>query len=357
MNFRERYGRLDRILYRVAFRAGRAQRALADLEEMVYGDALKDITVDDPVFISALPRSGTTILLRLLWQTGAFASHTYQDMPLVLCPLFWSQYARRFSTDIDAQERMHGDGIRVSGKSPEAFEEMIWKHFWPDHYGEDHIRPWTPGEHNQEFDNFFESHMRKVIAIRREQVASRGRYLSKNNLNIARLAAPPEPLRRGTFLIPFRDPLQQAASMLNQHRRLLEIQEGDDFVREYMEAIGHHEFGKSLRPVNFGGWLEDAAEPGELAFWVQYWLAAYRFILEHAGESSVLISYRRLVDEPASVLRRLEELLGVPENELASQADQLHPPRTHAVEKGELSDTLLEGASETYKRLERRAAV
>jgi len=95
-----------------------------------------------------------------------------------------------------------------------------------------------------------------MIALRTEEGEEKSagrRYLSKNNLNIARLAALPEPLQEGTILVPFRDPVQQAVSVHRQHERLLEIHEEDDFVREYMEAIGHHEFGKGLKPVNFGG--------------------------------------------------------------------------------------------------------
>ncbi len=245
MNFEDRYGTLDRILYRIAFRVGTAQHALSDVEKMTFKDKLEGVTVDDPVFVTSLPRSGTTILLRLLWGTGKFASHTYQDMPFVLCPLFWNQYSNYFSADTGTMERTHGDGIEVSGESPEEFEEMVWKRFWSDHYKKNRIVPWVDGESNREFSKFFRSHMRKIIAIRSEDLPSRSRYLSKNNLNIARLPDPPEPLKQGTFLIPFRDPIQQAASMLNQHERLLDIQADDGFVSEYMEAIGHHEFGET----------------------------------------------------------------------------------------------------------------
>lgn len=362
MNFGDRYGLLDRLLYRLAFQSGTAQHALADVEEMLYEDTLEGITVDDPVFISALPRAGTTILLKLLWQTGRFASHTYRDMPFVLCPMLWRRFSRPFVTqDLPSRERAHGDGLRVSRESPEAFEEMIWKRFWPDHYGPDRIRPWQPGEENRAFERFFEAHMRKVVALcqteRKDELCHEMRYLSKNNLNIARLAAPPAPLRRGTVLIPFREPIQQAASMFRQHRRFLNIHEEDDFVRAYMEAIGHHEFGQELQPVNFGGWLEEAPPSTELSFWVQYWTAAYQFVLAHAGNSTVLVSYGRLTEEPESSLSRLARAVDLPPNTLRSQADRLHPPRTHSVAKAELPSSLLREASETFERLDREAVV
>jgi len=359
MNFGDRYGTLDRALYRIAFRAGTAQHALSDIEETLYGDQLNGITAEDPVFITALPRSGTTILLKLLWQSGHFATHTYRDMPFVLCPLMWSRYSEHFSEEIESTERAHGDGLKVSGESPEAFEEIIWKHFWPAHYITDRIRPWTSSDQNSEFDSFLETHMRKIIAVRRKEIGEEGRpdrlrYLSKNNLNIARLNFPPAPLRGGTFVIPFRDPVQQAASMKRQHERFLQIHEDDDFVREYMEAIGHYEFGKGLRPVNFDGWLEDSSDtPNRLAFWLRYWTAAYRHILEHTDESSVLVSYARLTEQPERALTRLSEMLGIPSDDLTSQADSLHAPRTHSVPPSALQ----QNAQEVYQELDRRAEV
>jgi len=154
MNVGDRYGTMSRLLHRIAFQAGTAQRALSDVESALYADRIDGSTADNPVFITSLPRSGTTILLKLLWQTGRFASHAYQDMPFVLCPLIWSRYTGQFGRDIEPTERAYEDGLEVSGESPEAFEEMIWKHFWPSHYHEGHIRPWSPGDENEEFNSF-----------------------------------------------------------------------------------------------------------------------------------------------------------------------------------------------------------
>jgi hypothetical protein len=363
MNVGDRYGTMSRLLHRIAFQAGTAQHALSDVEDALYADRIDGITADNPVFITSLPRSGTTILLKLLWQTGRFASHTYQDMPFVLCPLLWSRYTGQFAEEIEPTERAHGDGLEVSGESPEAFEEMIWKHFWPSRYREDHIRPWSPGDENEEFNSFFRAHMRKVIALRTEEdggekTTAGRRYLSKNNLNIARLAALPEPLQEGTILVPFRDPVQQAASMHRQHERFLQIHEEDDFVRDYMEAIGHHEFGKGLKPVNFGGWLQDSPpDPGDLEFWLRYWTAAYQFILGHADESTVLVSYARLTEEPEAALSRLADALGLPTDELPPLATELRPPRNHPIDGESLPDPLLREARETYRRLDDRASV
>lgn len=357
MIFENRYSALDRLLHRLAFRAGTAQHAMADVEDILYRDRLRSIHLGIPVFITALPRAGTTTLLNLLFRTGRFATHTYRDMPFILCPMLWNRLSGRFAREDAARERAHGDGILVSSRSPEAFEEMVWKRFWPEHYERTRILPWTSSDSNPEFDGFLERHMRKVAEVRGGTSASGLRYLSKNNLNIARLAAPPTPLRRGIFLVPFREPLQHAASMLRQHRRFLRIHAEDPFVRRYMEAIGHHEFGMGLRPVDFGGWVAGAPESTGLAFWLEYWVAAYRFVLDHSGPRTILLSYGRFTERPKEALARLAEAVEAPVELLASQADHVHPPRLHEVDGLSRSLPSLEEASELYERLLAAASV
>lgn len=330
---------------------------MADLEDFLYKDVLRRIPLQNPIFITALPRSGTTILLHLLATTDHFASHTYRDMPFVLCPMLWQRFSQHFSVFDSPVERAHGDGLQVSANSPEAFEEMVWKHFWPDHYAHDRIRPWTSSEQNLEFDAFLGTHMRKIIAVRRHEKRDDHRYLSKNNSNIARVACPPEPLKDGTFLIPFREPIQHAASLLKQHRRFLKIHQRDDFVREYMEAIGHHEFGGGLKPVNFNGWLENAKDPDSLEFWVRYWIAAYRHLVEHVASSRVLVSYQRLTDEPVTSLGRIADIVDIPPADLVTSAKRLHSPRTHEVDANQLPTGVLDTALELERQLDASAVV
>ena len=87
-----------------------------------------DIYEDNHVFVAGLARSGTTILLNAINQSKQFASLSYEDMPFILAPNFWTKInpAKQY---LDVKERAHGDGIKISMNSPEAFEEVFWKTF------------------------------------------------------------------------------------------------------------------------------------------------------------------------------------------------------------------------------------
>ena len=68
---------------------------------------------------------------------------TTNDWPNV-CENADSRFAGRFNRAAGTTaERAHGDGVEVGLDSPEAFEEMLWMAFWPEHYRENAILPWS----------------------------------------------------------------------------------------------------------------------------------------------------------------------------------------------------------------------
>lgn len=328
---------------------------LADFEGVAFAKKLGAVNVADPVFISGLPRSGTTILLQIFTDSGHFAGHMYQDMPFVLCPILWSRFARHFRTEQTERERAHGDGLTISGQSPEGFEEIIWKYFWPDHYDEGAIKPWHSSERCDEFDEFYLGHMARIIAVRqgeREEAGTKLRYLSKNNVGISRLALSSEPLRNGVFLVPYRDPVQHAASLHRQHERFLRLQAADVFVHRYMEGIGHYDFGHGLRPIDFNGWLRSAPDPLSLDFWLEYWCAAYDQILADLRPGVHLVSYAQLTTKPEFVLRHLAAAVDVPAESLIRSAEKFRSPRLHKVDSRSCSEDLVKKAKAILLRLE-----
>ena len=286
--------------------------SLSGIESRVYKASLSDIEVTRPVFITALPRAGTTLLLELCVETGEFASHTYRDMPFVLTPLFWERFSRMFKRSEEARERAHGDGMMISMDSPEAFEEIIWKGYWPSRYLVDRIVPWAEPDF-PEFEDFFRDHLRKIMLLRGCDVSRRLRYISKNNLNIARTGYIKRLFPESIIVVPFRAPLEHASSMLRQHLNFMKIHQSDPFTSKYMKDIGHFDFGENLRPVDFDNWVSSgqAQDPESLLFWLNYWVRGYQYMLANAKQHVHFFAYDSFCEKPGPALKGLSELLEI----------------------------------------------
>jgi hypothetical protein len=358
VSFKNRYGLLDRMVHRIAFGTTWAQRGTADLEERLFQKELAALELGPPVLITGLPRAGTTILLELLAQLDAFAAHTYRDMPFVLCPMLWSRISKPFQKSDAPRERAHGDGMQLTQDSPEAFEEMLWQLFFKQHYRGTCIAPWQRCD-DEEFVEFFRSHMRKIVALRARQKPTAHRYVSKNNLNIARIPAIWGAVPDAQVLVPFREPLQHAASLLRQHERFSAMHKEDAFARRYMAGIGHHDFGANLKPINFSDWFagRSVSQAFGIGFWIDYWIASYQHVLAHANHAQLhLICFEALGQQPD--LRRLADCLQLPDaSALQVAAKTLRAARPHEIATHGVPTAKLEQAQELYRQLRNLALI
>lgn len=346
------YGRLERALHRVAFASRRAQLGLADLARWWYRRELAAFSPGPPVLVAALPRAGTTILLHELARFPELATLEAGDVPFELCPMPWRAWSKRLRRPRSSRERAHGDGILVSPDSPEALEEPLWMAFWPEHYRERAIEPWTDCS-RAEFVQYFEQHRREVIALRRRNEPRAFRYLAKNNADVARIPGLFRVLPDVRIVVPFREPVQHAASLLRQHLRFCELHAQDPFARRYMAATGHFEFGADLRPIDFDGWLAGRRgdEANSLPFWLDYWVATYRQLRKHAHDERILlVDFARLA--ATRDLAPLAERLSL--REAASplrEGPGLRPLRSQPVEASTLDTHRLAEARALHQEL------
>jgi hypothetical protein len=325
MSGRLAHGPLDRALHRLAFASWPLQTALADIEEIAFKAQLAGLSVERPVFVAGLPRAGTTLILEMIEQAGGFASYRYSDMPFLLAPMLWRAMTRGAARDRGGTKRAHGDGMAVGLDSPEAFEEVVWRTHHPERYRGAAIEPWPAGV-DPEFEGFFRLQMRKIIALRGEGRPLR--YLSKNNGNIARLDAVLRMFPDAVVIVPYRDPVDQARSLLRQHLSFIALHDADPFARQYMLGIGHYDFGRNLKPIDFGGWLgaSGGADFTELDAWLDYWCAAYGHLAGRAENQIHFVSYDRLRAEPGAELALLEQALGLDApGALTAQAGRVRP--------------------------------
>ncbi|GGY56918.1 sulfotransferase [Parvularcula lutaonensis] len=341
------YSLLDRWFHRLTLAGNAAPSALFDVEKTLFGKDLPDVTSGHHVFVAGLARAGTTLLMRTLYETGAFASLTYRDMPLVTAPNLWQRLSGRAQKEGEEAERAHGDGMLVDFDSPEALEEVFWRsQVRPSYIGGEALRPVTvSGETISDFRVYV------ALILRRY---GRQRYLAKNNNAILRLPVIAAAFPEATILVPFRDPVAQARSLLTQHRRFLETHAADRFSRDYMGWLAHHEFGSDHRPFVFSATAPppptDEAE--SLDYWLARWNEAYRFLLSQAEGLPGRVrffSYERFTDDPGGVRDRLFDLLGL----LApSQPMEVRKPAPVVVDG---SPPHLPAAQATYAELNDRA--
>jgi hypothetical protein len=284
-----------------------------------------------------------------------FAFHSYRDMPFVLTPCLWGRFSAAFRSDSESRERAHGDGMLINVNSPEALEEVLWKTFWQQHYLSDRIIPWQNEKHD-EFQEFFSDHMRKIVLLRRgnEKDVPQARYLSKNNLNIARIRMLYQYFPGSVIIVPFREPLHHTASLLKQHRNFLHIHRNDPFASEYMRAIGHYDFGQNLCPVDFDGWFDKrvSKDTTDLTFWLEYWIASYRHLLMEHSDIVHFFDYKAFCENPAHELHILADTTGIRDPDaLISAATKIHRARTWEVDTGTVPLSIITEANDLYCRL------
>jgi hypothetical protein len=284
------YNFFQRVLHNVVLNNTIVKEASFSLEKsMTNVDMVRDCSAH--VFVTGMARSGTTILLQALHDTGKFASLTYADMPFVLSPNLWSKFNHNNQHE-KSQERAHGDGIIVDTNSPEAFEEIFW----------------TTYDQEKAEKNF--SLFVQLVLTRYKK----NRYLSKNNQNIHRVRNIARLFPSAQILIPYRTPLQHAYSILKQHIRFCHLQKNDNFTRDYMYWTAHSEFGLDYVPLKPSKIYHDYHS---LNHWLEQWELVYEDLINNYSnlENVKFINYERLCGSPL-YLERLAKFVGISASEL-----------------------------------------
>ena len=156
-------------------------------------------------------------------------------------------------------------------ESPEAFDEVFFSLFNKD-------------ELKDELKNYL-----NLILLK----SKRRRYLSKNNLNYKRIDVILSILPNSYFIIPFREPLQHANSLLKQHKNFSLLQKKNKFLRKYMNYLGHNEFGLDHiswnEPKKFNN-FED------LDYWLEQWYLFYQDLYEKhkKNKNCIFLKYENL---------------------------------------------------------------
>jgi hypothetical protein len=311
------YSWSDRLLHRIALGTRAALGMSFELECLVGQSALRrmpDTLSKQPVYITGLARSGTTILLRLLAAHHQFQSLTYGDMPFVMAPNLWRKFSRSIAREPFIGERAHGDGLQVGLESPEAFEEVFWRSFNPRIRDKTCFRvPPVTADAMHAFATF-RDHV--VLSGHGRRAPNPTRYLSKNNNNILRM---PELLaeKDATMIVAFRNPLDTAQSLFRQHLRFLEVTKHDRFVLTYMNWLNHFEFGPGHLPFWFAAREQTPKfSSDQIDYWLQTWISYHEHLLHliAQGQKPLLFEHQRLLNSPRGQALELARRLALDES-------------------------------------------
>lgn len=352
MAFSIEYSSLDRLFHRIAFSSPAVQLTAADIENTAFRSVFADFSAARPIFVTSLPRAGTTLALEALNLFPSLASHSYRDMPFVMAPVLWSRVSGAFQKRSELRERAHGDGMQVGYDSPEAFEEVIWQALLPEKYAGSRLQLWTENDVNEDARTFFIEHMQKIIALRRPERREDGRYISKNNGNMARLQMLGSLFEGASVVVPVRSPLEHAFSLLRQHQNFLQMHASEPFVRRYMADIGHFEFGELHRPIDFPllEELTSGRDPESIDYWLAYWIAAFEHVLEQRDKVTVF-SYEAACSDGLKTLSLLCEQLGIPDEGALTRAAALFNSPPQRADGVECDPTLRERAKQLHAAL------
>lgn len=264
---------------------------------------IRKVTEDDSknteiLVVTGLARAGTTAMTKSLFSNGNFSSLDYSNMPFLMYPRAWSRIYK--PQKAEKKEREHGEGVKIGFSSVEALEEYFFKVILDDSF----IKEDSLYRHSLN-DEDINQYLRYITSIAGDKV-----YLAKNNNCMLRLDSLASKIEHLKVIIMFRDPITHANSLLNQHRLFTQKQGQDPFILDYMNWLGHHEFGLHHMPFVFGEHATQSKyDPDSLDYWVEQWINYYRYALNF--NNSEFVRYENFLASPRETLQTIQENLNL----------------------------------------------
>lgn len=300
----EDYSDWSKLLHRIILDNYNLSKSLFQIEQKLYKSKLSERNKDF-IIISGLARAGTTALTKLLFQSKKFHTQSYANMPFLMAPNLWKQVYNPKSVEL--KERSHGDAVMFGFNTVEALEEYFWKAFlndqfiYDDYLVEHEVKP-----------NIYEKYLRYQQLFKKKK-NNDTIYLAKNNNFLLRYKSVRKQNTEFKLILLFRDPVQHANSLLNQHLRFLSFHEKDGFIREYMDWLGHHEFGSNHKYFRFPeSKINGKYSKESINYWLNIWMNYYSQIPAIAKDKNViLVSYEDFLNEPTGLIHSLEKQIGL----------------------------------------------
>jgi hypothetical protein len=112
------------------------------------------------------------------------------------------------------------------------------------------------------------------------------------------------------------------------------MQEEDPFVLEYMNLLGHREFGKGLQWLQVGSQAFKPSYPTtEVECWLEYWIYLHSAITQVGSSHCRMVDFDAIRSEPLVNLKPMLKSCGVDSqyNQLAAMVTQEPPAKIKSV--------------------------
>ncbi len=304
-----------------------------------------DIAIKDPVFITGMPRSGTTLLTHILHDTNKYGSFLYKDYPFPEIPLFWNKFNNLYYKSGEHQKRIHNDDLLINKDSPENLDEFLWKRLFQNHFNE-FDKLLDENYSNIEFENSYIRSIKKILFVRKKN-----QYLAKNNYLIFRIKYLLKFIPSAKFIICVRNPNDTCFSLEKIHKRFLELNKINKF-KNFEKNFLHYEFGNSRKNPYVSGESQKIDilwnTKKEFEGYMLQWISIYEFIIKNYqnlfGKKILIFDYDSLKNDYSKEIKKISQFLNV----------DLHPKYSKFINKKNKEknhNQFSERAEKIYKNL------
>jgi|TARA_B110000037_G_C17123790_1_gene507066 hypothetical protein len=296
------------------------------------------------LFITGLARSGSTILLKSLYDNGAFGTLKYSDMPFITAPNLWSKINFFQKITPFKKERLHMDGIKINETSPEAFEEIFWESQLNNSLSKKILI--KDDIYNNVVIENFENFISLITFKENKNI-----YLSKNNSNISRIDVLNKKIRNKKILILFRNPVDQCYSLWKQHINLIKLQQADNFILDYMNMLCHYEFGLGHKPFLLSS-FKPTSSPLNVVYWMEYWFMIYSNLLQFTkndNQDIAFLSYEKLTNSPELTIVKILKMMDI---NIKNYKNEIHNKKNYSNNLDLNKDIVLK-ANRLYEELKK----
>ena len=280
------------------------------LEDLFFRE--KDVNLKNPIFITGMPRSGTTLLTHILHDTKKYGSFLYKDYPFPELPLFWNKFNDLYYKNGEDQKRIHNDNLLVNKNSPENLDEFIWKRLFQNHHKEfDSFL--DENFSNTEFENNYIRSIKKILFVRKKN-----QYLAKNNYIIFRIKYLLKFIPSAKFIVCIRNPNDTCYSLEKIHKRFIDVNKIKEY-KNFEKNFLHYEFGNSRRNPE----ISDESQKvnslwkmnKEFEGYMLQWISIYEFIIKNYrdlfGKKILIFDYDRLKNDYSKEIKKISQFLNI----------------------------------------------